>query len=766
MSKRIVSALLMALLLVACNRDPNVAKKKYLENGNKYFERGKYKEALIMYKNALKRDQKYGEAYYRSALAEMKLGRLSFAARDLNRAVELQPENLDAYVKLANIYLTAYISDKRKPKFIVTELKSLQERLGAKFPKSYEYERISGYLALFENNNAAAIEHFGKANQLKPYEQDTVLVYMQSLAAAGRGDETEKLGYDMLKKNPKALAIYDTLFMFYLRSRRFEDADRVMRSKVDNNPKIADNHVQLAAHYFSLNDREKMKGALGRLLENRKDFPNANLLVGDFYLRVRDNDLALQNYQEGLKHQPDQKAMYQKRIVEVLVKQSKKDEAQQLVTEILKEKPDDPEAIAIRASLSMLAGTKEQLQSAINDLQTVVTRLPENPVLRFNLGRAHLAKGNVDQAKIQLEEAIKLRPDYLLPRITLAQILLQKRDWAKAHQMAAEILAYDQMNIAARLLKTRALVGMGEFKQAREDLTATAKQFPKLPEARLQLAALDLQDGRSKEAEDAFRQLYAETRDTRAFMGLIETYVNRKDHVQAMKALREELTKSPERVDYRVALANIAAVTQDHETAIGEYTKALQAMPRSADIWMRLGEVHRRKGDLQNAGTSFTKAKELAPNSVSPYLQLAMMYDTNGKRQEAKPLYEHVLRIEPDNHIALNNLAFMMADIGGDLDVALTMAQKAKQKMPHDANISDTLGWIYIKKNLSDSAIQVFKDLVAKEPGRATYRYHLGLALAQKGDKPQARKELETALKSNPDKLEESKIRDLLSKLS
>ena len=123
------------------------------------------------------------------------------------------------------------------------------------------------------------------------------------------------------------------------------------------------------------------------------------------------------HYQEGIKRQPKEKHTYQKRIIEVMVKQNKKDEAQQLVTEILKEDPKDPEAIAIRASLSLLTGTREQLQSAINDLQTVVSRMPENPVLRYNLGKALLAKGKMQAARIQFEEAIKLRPDYLLPAL-------------------------------------------------------------------------------------------------------------------------------------------------------------------------------------------------------------------------------------------------------------------------------------------------------------------------------------------------------------
>src|SRR5690349_3106512 len=120
--KKAVSALLLSLLLVsACNRDPNVAKLKYVENGNRYYNNGKYKEAVIMYRNALKRDMRYGEAYYRAALAELKLGRVTDAARDLQRAVELEEKNLDAHTQLTNLYLTAYVANKKNGKQFLTE---------------------------------------------------------------------------------------------------------------------------------------------------------------------------------------------------------------------------------------------------------------------------------------------------------------------------------------------------------------------------------------------------------------------------------------------------------------------------------------------------------------------------------------------------------------------------------------------------------------------------------------------------------------------
>jgi tetratricopeptide (TPR) repeat protein len=768
MINRVLSALLLLLSLTACNRDPNVAKVKYLENGNKYFEKGKYKEAIIMYSNALKRDLKYGEAYYRRALASLKMQRWLEAARDLQRSVELQPQNADSHNRLTNLFLNAYVGDPKRPKNLLAELKGLSDKLTQRFPNTYDDHRLKGYLALFDNNGKVALEHFAKANELKPHQQDLVLIYMQTLAGMGQPAEAEKLALDMVQKQPNALTTYDALFLFYLRNNRKAEAEEILRRKVNNNPKIVEAYLQLAAHYYSLKQREQMMATLQRVSSNKESFPQGAQQVGDFFLRIKELDLALQQYQEGAKSaaKAADKHACQKRIVEVLVKQNKKEEAQQLIQEVLKEDPKDPEAIAIRASLSLLTGTKEQLQAAINDLQTVVSRMPENFVLRYNLGRALLAKQNVPAARVQFEEAIKLRPDYLLPRITLAEIMLRNNEFGKVIQMAQEILVYDATNVPARLLRSRALIGMNDWKAAREELKQTSAQYPNLPEARLQIAALDLQDKSFSQAEEGFRKLYTQFQDPRALMGLVETYVAQGQAPTALRMLREELSKNPERVEYRVAIANISVNTGDFPTAMAEYKKVLETVPRSADIWMRLGETYRRSGDLTSAASSFKKAQELAPNNVTPYVQLALLYDNTGRPLDARPLYEQVLRLQPDHAIALNNLAYMLAETGADLDQALTMAQRAKQQRPSDNNVSDTLGWIYIKKNLSDSAIGIFKDLVQKDPDRATYRYHLAMALFQKGDKAQAKRECEQALRSKPPKIEEDKIRELLSKLS
>ena len=93
------------------------------------------------------------------------------------------------------------------------------------------------------------------------------------------------------------------------------------------------------------------------------------------------------------------------------------------------------------------------------------------------------------------------------------------------------------------------------------------------------------------------------------------------------------------------------------------------------------------------------------------------------------------------------------------------MAQRAKQQAPNSPEVSDTLGWIYIKKNLPDEALRILTEVVRKSPENPIFRMHLAQAMFQKGDRPGARTELNKALKSNPSKMVEGQIRGLLQKI-
>lgn len=76
----------------------------------------------------------------------------------------------------------------------------------------------------------------------------------------------------------------------------------------------------------------------------------------------------------------------------------------------------------------------------------------------------------------------------------------------------------------------------------------------------------------------------------------------------------------------------------------------------------------------------------------------------------------------------MNNLAYLYAQLDKNLNQALELARKAKEKMLNHPAIIDTLGWVYYKKKLYDSAVGEFKASLKLNPYNPIFHYHLGLA--------------------------------------
>jgi Tfp pilus assembly protein PilF len=113
----------------------------------------------------------------------------------------------------------------------------------------------------------------------------------------------------------------------------------------------------------------------------------------------------------------------------------------------------------------------------------------------------------------------------------------------------------------------------------------------------------------------------------------------------------------------------------------------------------------------------------------------------------ARKRYEQALALDPSLGWVANNLAWLHVSEGGNLDVALSLAQKAKERLPDSPATSDTLAWVLINKGLHSAALPIMKECVAKVPSSPIYRYHLGMALLGSGRKQEAKTQLEAALR-------------------
>lgn len=748
----ILSVILGAGIIVSCRQTP----QQYLAKGNAFYDAGKYVDAEINYKKAIQRDPKLAESYYRLGLIDLKTGKGRDAYAALNTASTLLPDRTDIKVTLADLLLVGYVGNRNRPPALYSQLTRLTGELLAKDPNSYDGLRLKGALAFTDGRIKEAEDLFQKANARKPMQPALIVAWVQVLFRDGQSDEGERLARELIRVHPDSGAIYDTLYRRYRSQNRLADAENILRAKANNNPRNSSYAVELAMFYATAGKRDQMSAVLQHILDDRKTFPDGPLKVGDFYAALQDWPEALRQYQDGAKANPKDKILYLKRISDGWLAQGKADEAARVVGEILKEQPKDDAAKAVNASLLLKTGRPDKIDAAVHDFGELVTKQPDNPLLEFSLGQALLAKGDQNAAADHFRESLKKRPNYLPAMLALAELSMSKKDFTGALDYAAKALAVNPRLAPARLLRASAMLKMQKYTEARTELSALETEFPKNIEVQFQLATLDLAEKKYASAETRFEQLYEKDR-YRALAGLAEAYRQQGEADKALSRLTLELGKSPNTAAIHALLADTALKASKYDLALEQYRQLQIMIPRSAQMEARIGAIYQLKGDFSHAIDSFQQARDLAPRDTQVAAALADAYRAAGRNAEAVAGYRRVLVLDPENANVMNNLAYTLLDNGGAPDEAQKLAEGALHKSPLNPEFADTLGMVYLKKNLTDSALQVFSSLTQRFPDNPVFRYHYALTLTQKGQKAKAKMELEAALrKSQPDAVRRS----------
>jgi len=780
------------LTMVSCSRDPNVVKQRYLESGNRYFDRGKYKEAAIMYADALQKDNLWAPAHYKLGLTWIKTGNLGGAVSELHKAIERlpkdSPEHADATAKICEIYLAA--EQARPNPAMMAETDRYIQDLLAHNPNSYDGHRLNGDYNFVlaqeafktgrtdEGNTRldSAEAEYQKADAVKPGQTGIAMQLARVAVEKHKPDDADKIYRQIIERDKTYQPAYNELYRLeVLLEKNMDAGEQTLKLAYQNNPKAYPFLTSLALHYSIQKRRDDMLRVLQQI-KSLKDFADGYLVVGDFYRRLGDIDAAAKEYRDGQAHDPKRKNLYLKRIVETYMARGKTREAEDIDRQILKDNPQDSFAKEVEGSLLLDRG---EIAGALVDLQGAVTAEPKNPANHYRLGLAHMARamtdrsiaaGEVEQARQEFERALALRPDFVMARLALARLEIAKGDYDAAMKTAEEALQIDHSNLSAKIIESAALLGQKKTAEARQLLESMRNQAPNSSDVAFQLGGVSLLEKKYKEADEEFRRAYElSPSNIRGMTGVVETDLEQNKSDAAVETLKTEIAKNPERSEMRLLLADVEVRVGRLDDAITDYQAVLDKMSKDAKararVYARLGETCRRKGDLNGAIQAFQKSRDLVPDDTTVLAELALTLDAAQRWNDAMRVYEAAIRLSPNDGVSLNNDAFLMAEHGGDLDQALTKAIRATQLLPNYPEVADTLGWIYLKKNLSDQAIEIFKKNVAQQPNSSTYRYHLGMAWYQKGDKLQARQALVEALKYSPSPYERQKIQELMAKL-
>jgi tetratricopeptide (TPR) repeat protein len=163
---------------------------------------------------------------------------------------------------------------------------------------------------------------------------------------------------------------------------------------------------------------------------------------------------------------------------------------------------------------------------------------------------------------------------------------------------------------------------------------------------------------------------------------------------------------------------------------------------------------------------TYKLAIEADPRMLTARQSLGAIYVEAGMFDDAITEYRQAIALAPDRaNQAYNNLAWLYAQQGTNLDEAMTFAEKARELSPGDGDILDTLGLIYYLKQDYSKALINLESARVSLPSNPTIRYHLGMAYHKSNSPEKARGELQKALEIDRNFSEADKARQILEEL-
>ncbi|MGB9178637.1 MAG: tetratricopeptide repeat protein [Pyrinomonadaceae bacterium] len=762
-------SLLLLLLVVSqlttgC-ANAEAAKVQHVKRGEAFLKQKKYQEASIEFRNAIQIDDSHGPAHWGLARAYEGLERYLEVIDELRITIKLDAKNLDARVKLGNYYL----SPEKKSADLIAEADRLANEVLTKDPNHIEGHILKGNVLLLQEQFERALFELNRAVELNPQRVETYLSFARFYLNAKDAGKAEETFRRALNINDNSSLAHREYGKFLALSNRLDEAETQFRRAVEVDPKDRDALFILASFYLVHQQIAKAEVAYKALAALEPDNPEGRATLADFYSTIGRQDETIKIYQEIAAHWPDYtRAHY--RLAEVMLMRGDAAGAQAQVDEVLKKNSHDMEALLLRGRLLTQTGRSKE---SVEDFKAVLKQQPNHRAGLYYMAEAQFRLGQVEQARAFAGDLERYYPDYLPAKLMQAQISLGAGDSKNALRVANDLLerlskaAPDRETSPQMLaeLRSKALVArgsaelqLGDAAAARQDFQAAQQSAPGDATNYINLAAVALKEGKTDEAISVYEQaLSIDSTNFDALNGLISIYAGRKQLTEAHARVDRALGSQPNNASLHFLKAQVYGYERNEQMTESELRRALDLDTNYLPAYSALGALYVKLNQQDRGIAEYRKIVERKPDDATAYVLIGMLEDSRQNREAANESYRKALELNQNAVFAANNLAWNYAEYGGgNLDEAVRLAQGVVQKFPDNAGFADTLGWVYYKKGLHGAAVEQLQKAVtldlrdarrsSNSMPTASYRYHLGLALAGKGDRAAARRELLEAL--------------------
>jgi tetratricopeptide (TPR) repeat protein len=750
---RAVLVVILTIAAVSCSRDPEKLKRRHVDNGDKYVAQKKYAEAIVEYRNAVAVDPRFGEARFKLAGAYAETGDINSALREYVRAADLMPDNVDAQLRAGNGLLAAGLHQDAKQRALAALRKDpnnvtglvlmgnalagmkdldgaisvVEQAIDTDPRQTLTYTNL-GALELAKGDRSAALAAFKRAIAVDPHSASGHLALANYYWATNDRTEAEAELKVALQNEPKSLAANRALAVFYGLTNRPSESEQYLKAYADLAPDSGPK-VTLADFYLLRNKTQEATAVLQPLVNTKDGFVPAKIRLAAIDFAAGRRTQAYQALDDVIKRDPrNEAALLEKSRLQMLDR--KPAEALATANAVLIVNPKSAAGHFLKGQILTSTGSTDD---AVKEYQEVLQLSPAATAALIQLAQINLARGDSSAAADLASQAIKAQPQSGIAHYLLAKSLLRQGKLTTAEQ---EVKGLEKGSAASPDVQTL----VGDFYFAKHDFTRARASYN---------AALKLKDGSSD-----------------AIAGLVAIDLAQKNTDAARSTIEAQLAKTPDNERLLVIGGDTFLMIGDSKRAESTLRHLLQVNPSNIAAYSRLGFLYGSQHRLDEARKEYEEIARRNPKAAAAATTMVgTILTLQNKRDEAREQYKRALDLDPQMPVAANNLAWDYAQNGGNLDVALQLAQTAKAKLPNEAQVSDTLGWIYYKKDLAGLAITSLEEATKQAPSDPSIRYRLGLAYLKSGDQQKARGALVQALKLNPQFREADDARKALAEI-
>jgi tetratricopeptide (TPR) repeat protein len=744
----------------------------HMKRGQAYFQAGDVAKAGVEFRNAMQIDPKDAQARLMAAETQEKLGQLRGAYGLLQSVVEDHPDNIAARTALGRLLVTAGDAKQAleivKPAMVVkpndaallairsAAKSSLKDAVGARAdadhalaidPRNEDAIDLRAGLYRQDGDLPAAIKLVSDAAAAQPAVPGFHQVLINLYAAANQTALVEGQLRALVKLKPDQLSYRAQLAMFLSRSKRLDDAQKVLDEAVTALP--GNDEVKLMRVDFLVQQRSHNAGeqALRDYIQADSDNYTLRLALGGLLDRFGESTKAISVY-EDLVHSAGTEApglQARDRLAAIAASEKREEDAQRYLAQVLKVSPRDNAALAIRGQLELNHGDST---GAIADFRAVLRDQPRDPTINRLLAQALVAHGDAVLAEEPLRTAMDAAPTDSAVRLQLAQLLFDQQH----PDQGLELL---QAGVKAMPTDNALNEALVHVNVSQKDFVAAAKAADDFRQAKPNDAAPYLLASSIAHAQNRLddeqtlleKALSIQPHGYDVLASLVHLQTRRGEGAQAISRLQGMMAANPKDALMPNLLGEVYLQQKQFKAAQQVLAVAITNQPKWWMPYRNLALARVGADDISGAIEAYQNGLKVAPGEAVMLADMGELYQRAGRLDEAMKLYDGWVAQDPKSQIAANNLAMLLVSYHSDkasLDRAGALT--AGFATAGNGDLLDTAGWVQFKRGEYSQALPVLQRAAQLMPQSHEVHYHLGMAELRSGQADRARADLEAAL--------------------